>query len=110
MIVYLARDIRPFVMYCVNGKPRSSLLIESTDSMIELQVGSRNREYNVTEGQSQSVCVELNGALQRLFLCNIANVTERTFEIVQKSRSRKHGDIINYRRSGFFRRDKFSCF
>ena len=34
MIVYLARDILPFVMYCVNGKPRSSLLIESTDSMI----------------------------------------------------------------------------
>ena len=34
MIVYLARDIRPFVMYCVNGKPRSSLLIESTNSMI----------------------------------------------------------------------------
>ena len=27
VIVYLARDIRPFVMYCVNGKPRSSLLI-----------------------------------------------------------------------------------
>ena len=36
MIVYLARDIRPFVMYRVNGKPRSSLLIESTDSMIEI--------------------------------------------------------------------------
>ena len=34
MIVYLAQDIRPFIMYCVNGKPRSSLLIESTDSMI----------------------------------------------------------------------------
>ena len=33
-IVYLARDIPPFVMYCVNGKPRSSLLIESTDSKI----------------------------------------------------------------------------
>ena len=31
MIVYLARDIPPFVMYCINGKPRSSLLIESTD-------------------------------------------------------------------------------
>ena len=30
VIVYLARDIRPFVMYCVNGKLRSSLLIEST--------------------------------------------------------------------------------
>ena len=28
------KDIRPFVMYCVNGKPRSSLLIESTDCMI----------------------------------------------------------------------------
>ena len=35
MKVYPSRDIRPFVMYCVNGKPRSSLLIESTDSMIE---------------------------------------------------------------------------
>ena len=34
VIVYLARDIPLFVMYCVNGKPRSSLLIESTDSMI----------------------------------------------------------------------------
>ena len=34
VIVYLARDIPPFVMYCVNGKPRSSLFIESTDSMI----------------------------------------------------------------------------
>ena len=36
MIVYLARDISPFVMYCVNGKPRSPLFIESTDSMIHL--------------------------------------------------------------------------
>ena len=34
MIVYLARDIPQFVMYCVNGKLRSSLFIESTDSMI----------------------------------------------------------------------------
>ena len=31
-----------------------------------------------------------------LFLCNIANVAQRTFEIVQKSRSHKHGNIINY--------------
>ena len=29
-----------------------------------------------------------------LFLYNIANVTQRTFEIVQKSRLREHGDII----------------
>ena len=34
--MYPPRDICPFVMYCVNGKPRSSLLIESTDSMITL--------------------------------------------------------------------------
>ena len=31
-----------------------------------------------------------------LFLCNIANVAQRTFKIIQKLRSRKHGDIINY--------------
>ena len=34
MIVYLARAIQAFVMYCVNGTSRSSLLIVSTDSMI----------------------------------------------------------------------------
>ena len=34
MIVHLARDIPPFVMYCVYGESGSSLLIESTDSMI----------------------------------------------------------------------------
>ena len=36
MEVFLALDIPPFVMYCVNGKPRSSLFIESTDSMIHV--------------------------------------------------------------------------
>ena len=34
MIVYLARDIPAFVMYWVYGASGSSLLIESTDSMI----------------------------------------------------------------------------
>ena len=29
-----------------------------------------------------------------LFLCNIANVPQRTFEIVQNLRSHGHGDII----------------
>ena len=29
-----------------------------------------------------------------LFLCNIANIAQRTFEIVQKSRSHEHSDII----------------
>ena len=32
--IYLARDIPAFVMYCVYGESRSSLLIEFTDSMI----------------------------------------------------------------------------
>ena len=35
MIVYIARDIPAFVMYCVNGgESGSSLLIKYTDSMI----------------------------------------------------------------------------
>ena len=34
VIVYLARDIPVFLMYCVYGESGSSLLIESTDSMI----------------------------------------------------------------------------
>ena len=29
-----------------------------------------------------------------VILCNIANIAQRTFEIVQKSSSREHGDII----------------
>ena len=33
-VVYLARDISAFVMYCVYGESGSSLLIESTNSMI----------------------------------------------------------------------------
>ena len=38
VIMYLARDIPPFVMYCVYGESGSSLLIESTDSMIYVRV------------------------------------------------------------------------
>ena len=34
-----------------------------------------------------------------LFLCNIANIAQRTFGIVQKSRSCKRGDIIISARS-----------
>ena len=33
------------------------------------------------------------------FVCNIANIAQRTFEIVQKSKSREQGDIINRERS-----------
>ena len=35
VIVYLARDIPPFRMYCANGKPRSSLLIQSTEKIVK---------------------------------------------------------------------------
>ena len=45
MIVYLARDIPAFVMYCVNGEPGSSLLIESTDSMIMNVLGTQKFCY-----------------------------------------------------------------
>ena len=38
MILYLAQDIPAFVMYCVYGESGSSLLIESTDSMIDLHI------------------------------------------------------------------------
>ena len=46
MIVYLARDIPQFVMYCVNGKPRSSLFIESTDSMTSTKKTFKNEQRN----------------------------------------------------------------
>ena len=48
MIVYLARNIPAFVMYCVNGESGSSLLIESTDSMITT---------NTISGMCVCVCV-----------------------------------------------------
>ena len=38
MIVYLARDIPAFGMYCVNGESGPSVLIESTDSLILLLI------------------------------------------------------------------------
>ena len=44
VIVFLARDIPPFVMYCVNGKPRSSLFIESTDCTILIYI---NIQWNL---------------------------------------------------------------
>ena len=47
MIVYLAQDIPAFVMYCVYGTSRSSLLIESTDSMI-LALHKKNNHIGLT--------------------------------------------------------------
>ena len=58
MIVYLARDIPQFVMYCVNGKPRSSLFIESTDSMIiyiKYQKTFKNEQRNMDDTAKKRV-------------------------------------------------------
>ena len=49
MIVYLARDIPAFVMYCVNGESGSSILIVSTDSMIESTDSTICRYIIITE-------------------------------------------------------------
>ena len=44
--MYLARDIPAFVMYCVNGESGSSLLIESTDSMINKQKSTPGKYFS----------------------------------------------------------------
>ena len=40
-------DIPAFVMYCVNGESGSSLLIESTDSMIHVATPVTQRIYHM---------------------------------------------------------------
>ena len=52
MEVFLALDIPPFVMYCVYGKPRSSLFIESTDSIIYIYKYSENSDNSTDKGGS----------------------------------------------------------
>ena len=53
MILYLARDIPAFVMYCVNRESGSSLLIESTDSMI-YSTGGRERMLMIYVKQKEN--------------------------------------------------------
>ena len=55
VIVYPARDIRPFVMYCVNEKPRSFLLIESTDSMTYYHQTEEGGRKGGREGKTKGV-------------------------------------------------------
>ena len=54
VIVYLARAIQAFVMYCVNGTSRSSLLIESTDSMIYIYRENFAQQYRKCGARSGS--------------------------------------------------------
>ena len=70
MEVFLALDIPPFVMYCVNGKPRSSLFIESTDSMIYnyiyiyiFQTVSRARAVNAQRANVSDRSVEVQWSI-----------------------------------------------
>ena len=72
MKVYPPRDIRPFVMYCVNGKPRSSLLIESTDSMIYI--------YDEDFSPLYDKCGARSGSPQlQCFLFNIQCILKHDF-------------------------------
>ena len=63
MVVFKMRDsipsarYSPFVMYCVNGKPRSSLFIESTDSMILRRVISVKIRSRAILLRSKSVII-----------------------------------------------------
>ena len=68
VIVYLARDIRPFVMYCVNGKPRSSLLIESTDS---IAVFTWTLGSGSNPDRSRSHAIHLPGDLDLIWIQSI---------------------------------------
>ena len=72
--MYLARDIPPFIMYCFNGKSRSSLLIESTNSTIcnSLHYFSHTvpaNEVSVKFTTPQPGCISENLSL----ICNVSN-------------------------------------
>ena len=59
VIVYLVWDIPAFVMYCVYGKSRSSLLIEYTDSNIYIRPANRpGFSGTIPEIQAVSRCPE----------------------------------------------------
>ena len=66
MIVYLARDVPAFVMYCINGESGSSLLVESTYSMIREEAHT-NVRFTFCDGhqldnfKERSVDLEVEG-------------------------------------------------
>ena len=73
MIVYLARDIPAFVMYCVHGESRSSLLIESTDSMI-IYIYIHTSQYHIASCSPGQVA--LSGWLSGVRGVGVSVVTE----------------------------------
>ena len=68
MKVYPPRDIRPFVMYCVNGKPRSSLLIESTDSMILIKNEQRSKDAAAKKRPNTSGVEKINNYYEDIYI------------------------------------------
>ena len=74
MIVYLARDIPAFVMYCVNGESGSSLLIESLDSMIYTYMYVSRTGKRYISVQKQKIELLASKETAKLVLSNAANV------------------------------------
>ena len=57
MRVYLARDITPFVMYCIYGESSSSLLIQSTNSMIIIIHGKTKDNAKMNLEEVYNMCI-----------------------------------------------------
>ena len=113
MIVYLARAIQAFVMYCVNGTSRSSLLIESTDSMIIITtftavrsvatytslytyVGARRHIYNYWGANDVEHDIYQEDFVQQYGHLNLTSNTNyiRTNDIVWRQSSTLHSGTI----------------
>ena len=74
MEVFLSLVIPQFVMYCVNGRPRSSLFIESTDSMIGI-LHKNALVVIITSSHGQELSSRCVSTLKvqklRVHICNI---------------------------------------
>ena len=65
MKVYPPRDIRPFVMYCVNGKPRSSLLIKTEKTFKNEQ---RSKDAAVKKRPNTSGVGKINNYYEDIYI------------------------------------------
>ena len=75
MIVYLARVIPAFVMYCVNGESGSSLLIESTHRVYRLY--DMKHVYKKHVKRFKLACIREKKNTQLLFQAVGGNESER---------------------------------
>ena len=65
MKVYPPRDIRPFVMYCVNGKPRSSLLIKTEKTF---KNEHRSKDAAAKKRPNTSVVGKINNYYEDIYI------------------------------------------